>query len=141
MKCCGLHYRNLHCHLVGYKGHGTRQPKTVPKLNNTNAIPVQQVTSNAAQITLPTSPTSSSTRNPENDERSHPLSTSTSGPPTPDGVLTMVKAEVENGGKQQKSSEQATVPAPAEAGSMTIPSENGALLAEVLAQNTTLRER
>lgn len=70
---------------------------------------------------------------------SHPLSTSTSGPATPDGVLNNVRGEVEEGAyKQLKNREQVVAPAP---GSVTMSPENGALLAEVLEQNTSLRER
>jgi len=147
MQSYRLHYRNLHCQLVGYKNPATRHPKILPQLNNPNTTsepdPLQQVTANVnpiAQRAFPTSPTSSSSNNPdglENDEGSHPLSTSTSGPATPDGVLT----KVEEGGKQQKNSEKAMATAPREAGDTTISPENGALFAEVLKQNTTLRQR
>lgn len=107
----------------------------------------------------------------QNDEGNHSASTSTSGPSTPDGLvgdkmaeglpqrmgLDKVAVKVEEGSQQSKGtkdleeilseirlqnrSDPARPLVNGEAGSMTISPENGALLTEILEQNTILREK
>jgi hypothetical protein len=107
----------------------------------------------------------------QNDEGNHSASTSTSGPSTPDGLLgdkmaeglpqrmglDKVAVKVEEGTRPSKgtkdleeilaeirlqnSSDPAMPLVNGEAGSMTISPENGALLTEILEQNTILREK